>query len=66
MLSASRVALRQQGYTLAPLVREEGARDRAAAAPDPLIRPVRKAEKEPSTTLGAVLKPSLEPATALQ
>jgi len=66
MLSSFIVALRQQGYTFAQLVPEEGARDLAAAAPDPLIRPVRKAEKEPSTTLGAVLKPSLEPATALQ
>lgn len=68
MLSSLIVSLRAQGYSFAQLAPEEGARELAAASPDPLIRPVRRAETPaaPETTLGAVLKPSLEPETALQ
>jgi peptidoglycan-N-acetylglucosamine deacetylase len=66
MLSSFIVAMRQQGYSFVQLAPQEGARDLAAAASDPLIRSVRKAEKDIPTTLGAVLKPSLEPETSLQ
>lgn len=66
MLSSFIVAMREQGYSFVQLAPQDGARELAAAASDPLIRPVRKAEGEQPTTLGAVLKPSLEPATSLQ
>ncbi len=67
MLSSFIVAMRRQGYSFVQLAPQEGARELATAAADPLIRPVRKAEKdEPVTTLGAVLKPSLEPETLLR
>ena len=68
MLSSLIEALRADGYSFVQLAPEEGARELAAAASDPLIRPVRRAETpqdEPETTLGA-LKPSLEPETAVQ
>ncbi len=68
MLSGLIEALRADGYSFAQLAPEEGARGLAAAAPDPLIRPVRRADapSAPGATLGAALKPSLEPQTALQ
>lgn len=66
MLSSLIAALRADGYSFAQLVPEEGARELAAASRDPLIGVVRRVDirdEEPET---AVLKPSLEPATALQ
>ncbi len=66
MLSSLIAALRADGYSFAQLVPEEGARELAAASRDPLIGAVRRVDirdEEPET---AVLKPSLEPATALQ
>lgn len=66
MLSSLIVALRADGYSFVQLVPEKGARELAAASLDPLIGAVRRVEipgDEPET---AALKPSLEPATALQ
>lgn len=69
MLASLIETLRADGYSFAQLVPEQGARDLAATASDPLIRRVRRAEAPDATektTLGAALKPSLEPETALQ
>lgn len=69
MLSSFIETLRADGYSFAQLVPEQGSRELAAAAADPLIRRVRRAEAPDATgktTLGAALKPSLEPETALQ
>lgn len=64
MLSSFIVELRARGYEIVQLAPEDGAREMAAAAPDPLLRPVYRAEAEPqaqSAALEPVLKPSLEP-----
>ena len=63
MLSSFIVDLRTRGYTFVQLAPEAGARDLAAAAPDPLLPPERRADAAPrasSAALGSVLKPSLE------
>lgn len=63
MLSSFILDLRARGYEFVQLVPEAGARELAAAAPDPLLRPVRRADADPlaySAALESVLKPSLE------
>jgi peptidoglycan/xylan/chitin deacetylase (PgdA/CDA1 family) len=66
MLSSLIVALRAEGYSFVQLVPEEGAHELAAASRDPLIGAVRRVDIQDDEPETAVLKPSLEPATALQ
>ncbi|MEQ8267054.1 MAG: polysaccharide deacetylase family protein [Parvibaculum sp.] len=66
MLSDFIVTMRAQGYSFAQLVPEPRGRELATTAADPLIRPTRRADAAPAVTLGAVLRPSLEPLTTLR
>lgn len=69
MLSAFIIELRNRGYEIVQLVPEAGAREMAAAAPDPLLRPIYRAAAEPqaqSATIESALKPSLEPQRELR
>lgn len=66
MLSSLIETLLAEGYSFAQLVPEKGARELAAKAADPLIRPLRRTEVMPEEPETAALKPSLEPATALE
>lgn len=66
MLSDFIVTMRAQGYSFAQLVPEPRGRELATTAADPLIRPVRRADIVPALTVGAVLRPSLEPVPALR
>ena len=63
MLSSFIVELRIRGYEIVQLAPEAGAREIAAAAPDPLLRPARRAQAEPraqSAALDTLTIPSLE------
>jgi peptidoglycan/xylan/chitin deacetylase (PgdA/CDA1 family) len=63
MLSDFIVELRAAGYELVQLVPEEGAHELAAAAPDPLLRPKRRAGANPaeqSASIDSLTIPSLE------
>lgn len=64
MLSGLITELRARGYEIVQLAPEDGAREMAAAASDPLLRIIRHAEAEPpaqAAALDALTIPSLEP-----